>query len=175
MFHRTVVFLLAGFLSATAYAQIDYSKYDLTPKDIALCQRLEARGIAESVIVDYIEHLIAYRERPPMYIPPHTTKDLTILNSWAVGGAFSVFARQAGVTFDTARYWDDCPNKALFNFGLATATQYLNVDVTTSYTNMVYALGLALNRSPQTFHDEYMKQIAQTPFQKYLIPPVATD
>jgi hypothetical protein len=164
--------ILALMPALSAHAAIDYGRYpELSPKDVELCQRLEARGIPEATIVDYIEKLIASRQRPPMYIPPHTTADLNALTVWAVGGAFASFASNAGVEFDRVAYLADCPNRALFNFALATGQTYLNQDVTIAYVNMVYRLTRDLSRSPATFHDRYLETIKETPFAKYVISP----
>ena len=73
------------------------------------------------------------------YIPPHTSDDLEAVFEWAIGGAFSVYAKEARVGFDRATYVADNPYLALFNFSRATGTSCLSRDLLSGYISMAWA------------------------------------
>lgn len=67
------------------------------------------------------------------YVPPHTREELEAVRKWAIGAAFNIYAKHSHFTWDQAAYVADVPNQALFNFGFATATSCLDLDVLQFY------------------------------------------
>lgn len=149
-----LIFLM---LSSAAHAAIDLSAYELTEKEIALIERLEARGIDHQVLHDYAASLVRNRNRPPVYVPEHTLDDLMKVMAWAEGGAFYAFAKEAGVAFDQPAYMAACPHPQLFFFGKATGTAHLRLDVMSGYYNAAYGLQQAFARNPAEFQDYYLE------------------
>ncbi len=112
------------------------------------------------------------------YVPPYTMEVLQEVQNWAMGGAFSVHAENVGVEFDRTTYMQDCPNLALFNFGRATATQCLEVDVLNSYASAVWVLDnyyrKSLSQDPEervNFQEVYLEKAEEWGFSQYLILP----
>jgi hypothetical protein len=167
---QIVLSLLAFSLALPAHAKIDFSKYDLTPEQRALYERLEAKGVDEAAIVKLLEKLSSHNGDSETYIPAHTTALLLAINTWAAGAAYAAFAKEAGQRFDMEAYQADCPNREVFNFGFATGQRYFNVDVTTAYINTFYALNMIHYHSPETFARRYLEMIQESPFAKYLLP-----
>lgn len=159
------VFLM---FSSLAQAAIDLSAYDLTEKEIALIERLEARGIDHQVLHDYAAALVRERNKPPVYVPEHTMDDLLKVMAWAEGGAFYAFAKEAGVTFDQPAYMADCPNPPLFFFGKATGTAHLRLDVLSRYYNAAYGLQQAFARNPAEFQKRYLEAAELSGMTKYV-------
>lgn len=109
------------------------------------------------------------------YIPPHTYEDLQEVSKWAAGGAFYSFAKNANYFFDREAYNRDNPNLALFNFGRATGTSCLEIDVLKGYISMVWVFESFLkkaNRPKQevkrTFRDFYTEAAVKQGFDIYL-------
>ena len=80
------------------------------------------------------------------YVPPHTLEDLQDVSVWATGGAFYFYAEEAGYCFDRVAYNNDNPYLALFNFGRATGTSCLNIDVLRGYTSMAWVFQNLINK-----------------------------
>lgn len=93
------------------------------------------------------------------YIPPHTSEELGEVVDWARGGAFAVFAKEAGYEFDKVSYNQENPNQALFNFGRATGTSCLQRDVLNGYVSMAWVLQNALQKSKNASSKEAFKKL----------------
>lgn len=162
--------LFAALFLVSAYADFPYEDYDLTEEQRDLIERLIQRGLDDELLHRLARNMEQQNNPPPpTYSPPHTWDELMAVVNWAEGGAFSSYASYAGVEFDGATYWNDCPNQALFNFGRATATQHLRVDVLSRAISRGEGLAHMLRRSPETFREDYIEQILKTPFAQYLI------
>ncbi|TNE97620.1 MAG: hypothetical protein EP326_11170 [Deltaproteobacteria bacterium] len=158
---KKTILTLALLTSISAFSAVDLDNYQLKPHQISLLKKLEAKGWSDDKIRDMAEKFEDYNLNGPAdrneYIPPHTWQDLMNVTDWAAGASFSAFAKQAGVTFDNASYWEDCPNKALFNFGRATGTQYLRVDVLVKVSSLSYALQQYFARDTSSDKSEFKK------------------
>lgn len=109
------------------------------------------------------------------YIPEHTPELLWELRQWGIGGAFNNFAKEANVEFDRIRYNQDCPNREVFNFGLATGTSCLKMDVAAGFLSMDYVLTAHYYKSinnpesiEMSFQDFYLEKARQTGFDGYI-------
>lgn len=112
------------------------------------------------------------------YVPPYTMELLQDVKDWAMGGALAVHAENAGVEFDRAAYMEDCPSLALFNFGRATATQCLEVDVLNGYASGVWVLDnyyrKSLSQDPEEvvdFQEMYLEKAWEWGFSQYILLP----
>jgi len=164
------------FTFTTANAAVDLSIYDLKPHQIRLLKKLEERGYSDEKIQRMAQNFEDYNLNGPAdrdeYIPPHTWEELTSVQDWAAGASFSAFASQAGVNFDNEAYRNDCPNWALFNFGRATGTEFIKVDVLLKAINMSYALQqyFAKDESEEKseFKKQYFRLLLVSGFDKYI-------
>lgn len=166
--------LVASFAFAEERQPLDLSKYPaLTPAQIDLIRRLEKRGLAEDVIVNYIQLILKPKSEGPA-IPAYKPGDIEGVTKWAVGGAYKAFARDARVVFDFDRYMADCPNLPLFGFGKATGTAYLHADVMIDFYNEVFELNNKLYDKSRDFREAYLELIGKTEFAKYVSVPEET-
>lgn len=155
-------------MSSTAWGGVDFSQYELTAEQLDLVQRLEKRGVADEILVKFINSLNA-EKAPSIFIPPHTAEDLEAVTVWAEGGAYRSFAKDAGIEFDFHAYMKDCPDLALFGFGRTTGIQYLRNDVLQIFSNTVFKLNAILLANPSRFREAYLQEIQGTQFAKYVI------
>lgn len=117
------------------------------------------------------------------YVPPHTFQDLQEVKAWATGGAFYFYAKQAGYSFNKKAYNEDNPYLALFNFGRATGTTCLEIDVLNGYISMSWAfqsLTIKMNdpdvTMEKTFQEIYTEQALALGMDVYLTKlPEASD
>lgn len=112
------------------------------------------------------------------YVPPYTLDLLQEINLWGFGGALSVHARNAGVEFDSQSFMEDCPNLAVFNFGRATATSCLEVDILNGYASGVWVLDNYWRKSldeearePVNFQEVYLEKAEEWGLLQYVIVP----
>ena len=173
---RLLTALILGMM-AQAHAAVDLSQYNLKPHQITLLKKLEAKGYSDEKIKNMAENFQNYnvngsRARDE-YIPPHTWQELMDVTDWAAGASFSNFARYAEVEFDNEAYRNDCPNWALFNFGRATGTEYIKIDVFTKAMNLSYALQQYYSRDESkdkfNFKKEYFRLLKEYNFEQYLV------
>jgi hypothetical protein len=156
-------------LSLTLQADINVDDYDLTESQRELVQRLIERGLEEHLILKLIENMQRGPVRPTVYIPEHTEEELRKIVIWAEGGAFNAFASYAGVEFQAERYMNDCPNWPIFNFGRATATAHISIDVLRLFNGRIFQLeNLRVTLSQEEFRESYLNLIKDTPHYQYL-------
>lgn len=123
-------------------------------------------------------HLSAHAQFQCGEAPPYTEEQLAALPEWAAGGAFNQFAELAGADFDFESYRADCPNWAIFGYGLHSGPACLHgVDVSSLYVSAAYVFEKKLARDPAEFRNYYWSEAVRRGFIKYLTPrsPVATD
>lgn len=165
----TLVLMMALYTTLTFGSEgIVLDNYDLTEQQREVILRLQERGMDHETLHRFAQALERHNQAQDVYIPPHTPAELQAVVDWAAGGAFAAFASNAQIEFDGARYWEDCPNKALFNFGRATAREYLSQDVLTKAINVSTMLTHSYARDPENFPTFYREQIAKTPFAQYV-------
>lgn len=160
----------------SANAAVDLGQYDLKPHQIRLLMKLEERGYSDEKIRTMAENFQDYNQNGPQdrdeYIPPHTWDELIAVQDWAAGASFSSFAKEAGVEFDNEAYREDCPNWALFNFGRATGTEFVKVDVLMKALKMSYALqqyyAKDASEEKSEFKKEYFRLLQASGFDKYI-------
>ena len=111
------------------------------------------------------------------WTPEYELSDLIEVQTWAAIGVFVINAEEAGVEFDRSAYLDDCPSWILFNFGRATATSCLEVDVLSSYISLAWAfqnkkrnlVHLATSGKKESFREFYLKKAKESGALKYII------
>ena len=175
---RAIFLILLLTLTSIASAKIDFSQFELTEKQRGLLERLEKRGIKTDVLIRFAKSLERENREGPRqeYIPPPTPAQLEEVVHWAKGGAFAGAAARAGYRFDFEAYEEDCPNLALFNFGRATATQYLCQDVLSRALQVSTALRIKRfsfsekGESTPEFSDYFIEYAESEGFGAYLIP-----
>ncbi len=121
-----------------------------------------------------------YENKCPGQAPDHTWQDVMNVTYWAAGKAFANYAEKAGYTFDMQAYMEDSPHWALFNFGRATATACLTVDVLGVYLQTEYALSVYYHKSiaegeppaflNTEFKNEFLRLAEDRGFDVYLTP-----
>ncbi len=111
-----------------------------------------------------------WNQKQEVYIPEHTSQDIQDVIVWAEGLAFATYAARAGYTFDQAAYEQDCPNLAIYNFGYATETMYLNEDVLQKAISTTTFLIFAAADSSANFSQIYFEKAEEAGFSKYLTP-----
>ena len=109
------------------------------------------------------------------YVPPHDPEQLQDVVHWASVAAFARYAGAAGFRFDRKSYYQDTPNRALFNFGLATATNCLNVDVAMEYVSLENHLGTVHRRYQQPNYASSAKYQSFTEIFVYLAESFGAD
>ena len=147
---------------------LDYSAFDLTPKQLELLDKLEARGFTEAQLLKAAAVFEKENHKKPTYIPPHTFQDLVALSDWAQGGAFSSFASFAGVEFLADSYKADCPDWALFNFTRATGTEYISYDVLAKTYSLASGLQIKYSRDRENFREFFLQVAKERGFLKYI-------
>lgn len=174
---KTLLIALVFGMMTQAQAAVDLSQYNLKPHQITLLKKLEAKGYSDEKIRNMAENFQNYNLNGPRdrdeYVPPHTWQELMDVTDWAAGASFSGFAQYAGVDFDNEAYRNDCPNWALFNFGRATGTEYIKIDVLAKAINLSYALQQYYSRDESedksNFKKEYFRLLKEYNFEQYLI------
>lgn len=170
---KKTIFAVLTVLSFHTYAKVDLSSFELTPEQIRSIRKIEATGKrSEQWLLDFaatIEHSnIQRRNHHDMYIPPFTQQLIFDIQNWAVGGSFSSYANEAGVTFDGDAYNKDCPDWAVFNFGRATGTKYLKADVLQLFFGESYLLGQSYAQNPENFKKVYLEEAKRRGFDIYI-------
>ncbi len=109
------------------------------------------------------------------YVPEYTIDLLQEIDHWSMGGAFSSHARNAGVRFDSEAFIADCPDRAVFNFGRATATNCLEVDVLRGFASAIWVLDNYYRQSldensdnPVNFQEVYLEKAEEWGFLQYV-------
>ncbi|MEM7646620.1 MAG: hypothetical protein AAF203_06915, partial [Pseudomonadota bacterium] len=112
------------------------------------------------------------------YVPVHSRELLYRVREWAIGNAIHFFAPKAHYEFDFEAYDDDVPHRGLYNFGQATATECLEVDVLQYYMsafdhlNRVYQKSRDPETKDQVNFEETFFGIAESyGFDQYLSKP----
>ncbi len=159
-------------LSYLCLGAVDFSQYDLIETQLEVMLKLEERGYSDEKL-HHIANLFEKANRKPAeYIPPHTKEELQAVTDWATIAAFSAYAHFAGARFKAIEYNEDCPNRALFNFGRATGIEHLRVDVIGPALQLASSLQLTYihDKDPekQNFKESYYKQAARYGAMKYL-------
>ncbi len=108
--------------------------------------------------------------KPKPYVPPYTFAELNEVMHWAQGGAFATFAQFAGFSFDNKAYNADCPNRVLFNFGMATGTTYFSIDVMMLTSQTFGSLQIMYSHNPATFPEKFLQLATARGFDIYLEP-----
>lgn len=124
------------------------------------------------VAVMFSQGVLANSNCKEDYIPPHTEQDLFDVQEWAGGGAFAIFAKDAGYNFDRETYIADCPNWAIFGFGKAlgpVCTQ--NVDLLSRYISLAFVMERKLEKDPEEFPEYYYEMAKKYGFDIYLSKP----
>ncbi len=121
-----------------------------------------------------------YENKCPGYAPDHSWEDLNAVTAWAAGKAFARYAEKAGFDFDMEAYMADTPHWALFNFGRATGTSCLTVDVLSLFMNLDYGLAVYYSKTfvdgappklvDATFKKEFVRLAEMYGFDIYLTP-----
>ena len=113
------------------------------------------------------------------YVPPYDLQLLDDVKAWAMGGAFAINAKRAEVAFDKKAYLEEVPYMAIFNFGRATGTSCLEVDILGSYVSMVWVFDnyfikiLKSEDIPEkSFKEFYLEQAEKYGFDRYISEPV---
>lgn len=157
-----VLIFLIALVQQGAKAAVDLSIYELKDHQLRLLRKLEDRGLrTEDEIIqlaisfDQQNRGVDVQDEPNEYIPPHSRELLEEIKAWAAGGAFSAFAKYAGYQLDGESYRADCPDWAVFNFGRATGTQFLKVDILSSAISYSDVLQRKYANSPETFSREF--------------------
>ncbi|NQZ01186.1 MAG: hypothetical protein HRT45_11025 [Bdellovibrionales bacterium] len=111
------------------------------------------------------------------YIPVHSRELLRRVQDWAVGDAFFTQANYAGFDFDHDQYLVDNPHQGLFNFGMATVTTCLEVDVITPALSMQHSLKVLKNNvesegaaGQERFAEVFYQTAVELGFDIYLTP-----
>lgn len=147
------------------------SQYELTEQQAQILQNWEAQGkYSDEFILKAAQTFERYNLRPQVYVPEHTPEDLVAVIDWAAGAAFAIFAHYAGYQFDGDSYDQDCPHRALYNFGYATETLHLKTDVLQRYFRTFDYLAWKYRTSPQDFSQIYWERAQQDGFSQYLTP-----
>ena len=136
--------------------------------------------------VDYVdsEYVIPEGETPGVignrceesYVPVHSRELLQRVQHWALGIALARYSNLAGYHFDRELYDQDVPHRGLFNFGFATVTNCLEVDVISKAVGLNHqlrflALSLAeedAESAPERFREFYSELAEELGFSKYL-------
>ena len=169
-----LVFLLLQSISwATDLSWI--SNYKLTEQQVGLLNRwAHEEKFNQAELEKIAASFEKYNLKPKPYVPPHTYQQLLDVARWAEGGAFAVFAKYAGYTFDNSTYTDACfKNKTfncgeIFNFGYATGTEFFRLDVLDGYFRVFNNLHFMYSRFPETFSEKYLELARARGFNIYL-------
>lgn len=136
--------------------------------------------------VDYVdsEYVIPEHEKEGIigtrceesYVPVHSRELLQRVQNWARGLVLGGFAELAGYEFDFEAHDADVPHRGLYNFGFATATNCLEIDVITKAVSLrielrVLAMSLAaedMETAPDRFREIYTQLAEELEFSQYL-------
>ncbi|MFT6071063.1 MAG: hypothetical protein ACJAT2_002704 [Bacteriovoracaceae bacterium] len=169
-----LIALVALFFFQTAFAKIDLSPFELKPHQISLLLKLEAKGKDDAYLLKMAKGFHLYNttgsstvEEEGEYIPPHTADELEEVVHWAKGGGFSAFLSYTNLKMDYKAYQEDCPNWAIFNFGRATGTEFIKVDVLLGAINISSELQYLYAKDPLKFEVAFLKVANREGFDQY--------
>lgn len=169
--------LIAIFLLSIsfAFAAVDLSSFELKPHQINLIRKLEVKGKSEAELLKMARGFHLYnttgssQENPRTeYIPPHTFEELLQTKQWAKGAALFTFIKYTSYSFDGEKYRSDCPNWAIFNFGRATGTEFIKVDVLLGVTNLLSELQRVYSNSPDSFEEKFIQIAKREKLDQYI-------
>lgn len=170
-----LIALLALLIFKSAFAKVDFNQFELKPHQMRLLLKLEAKGKDDAYLFKMAKGFHLYNttgsstvEEEGEYIPPHTAEELIQVRHWAKGGGFSAFLSYTDLKFDYKAYQDDCPNWAIFNFGRATATEFIKVDLLLGAINISSELQYHYAKDPSNFEEVFIKIAEREGFTKYL-------
>jgi hypothetical protein len=170
-----LIAILALLIFKSAFAKVDFNQFDLHPHQLGLLLKLEAKGKDDDYLFKIAKGFHLYNttgssseETQSEYIPPHTEEQLVAVKQWAKGGGFSAYLRYTNLEFDFKTYQDDCPNWAIFNFGRATGTEYIKLDLLMGAINITSELQYLYSKDPGNFEVAYLKVAKREGFLKYL-------
>lgn len=175
MFHTFFVALISALLqfnSASAALDTNWmADFDLTEQQIQILESWVAQGkFGDDFILRSAQIFENYNNRPQVYIPEHTSQDIVAVTNWAAGSAYAAFAVKAGYNFDRETFEQDCPHRALYNFGYATERLYLKQDVLQKFFSTFNILAWLYRSTPDTFAQDYWERARSDGFEKYLSP-----
>ncbi len=140
-----------------------------------LLLKLEAKGKDDAYLFKMAKGFHLYNttgssteEEEGEYIPPHTEEELRQVLQWAKGGGFSAFLSYTNLKFDYKAYQDDCPNWAIFNFGRATGTEFIKVDLLLGAINISSELQHYYAKDKENFEEVFIEIAEREGFSKYL-------
>lgn len=146
-------------------------QFDLTETQISILHKFEKMGkFSDEQLLQFAKIYEKENRKKPVYIPPHTFQDLIDVMDWAEGSSFASFAQFTSYQFDNDKYNAACPNRALFNFGMATGTSYLQMDVLMSAMRTFGNLQFMLSHHPESFEENFLKLVRERKFDIYLSP-----
>ena len=172
----TVIILL---FTNFCLAEVDLSPYDLTPEQIEIIRKLEAKGtVSEETLIKLAIASQKHNEKKKEkeYVPEHTLEQLEQVKQWAVGGVFQSYANSMGLNFDGEAYLKSYPVykngepfMAILNFGLATGTEYFQIDIMILSINIRNDLDRAsYNMSDDNFFEYYIEQSKKYEMDKFI-------
>lgn len=145
--------------------------YTLSATQIRILTNWAEKGtFSDEKLIALAQKLHENNLKPKPYVPPHTFAELNEVMHWAQGGAFATFAQFAGFSFDNKDYNADCPNRVLFNFGMATGTTYLQLDVMMLTGQTFGSLQMMYSHHPDTFPEKFLQLATSRGFDIYLEP-----
>lgn len=174
MLSRLILFVFCIFYANTIFAVQEVSwlsQYQLTQQQIDLLELWTAEErFPEAFLHKTAQAFQNSNLRQAVYIPEHTVEDLVAVIAWAEGTAFAIFAQRAGYRFDSIAYENDCPHRALYNFGYATERAHLNQDVVRKYISTFTLLSHQYYLNSESFSEFFWTQALNSGFAKYLTP-----
>ena len=173
---RISTFFTALLLCCTSDAKMKISHYELNEEQIKILRMMESKGKDEVFLKKFANAMSNRNKRKKEYVPPHTRAVLEAVADWAQGGAFAYYAEQAGYKFLFEKYDSDCPDKAVFGFGYATAKKYFVIDVIGKASKLISSMGIANGRlSEKEFAVKYWQRAVSLGFDKYLVQCLKRD
>lgn len=164
-------FILTFLTGVPAVAQPDYSGLVLTESQKNILAKFEERGMSdEKLLVVANSFHQSNTKTGPIERPSYSFHEMITVAQWARGGAISAFAEQAGYTFDQKGYMAECPNIALFNFGRATGTAYMPIDVLIYFNRDMYGLERTYGQERAKFIPLFLAMAKESKMEKYLTP-----
>jgi hypothetical protein len=169
-----LMIILNFFILSFAQATIGFSQFDLKPHQLRLLKKQESLGKGDAYLLSMARGFVLYNttgnssEHPEQeYIPPHSLEDLMAIQQWAKGAALFSFLEYTEFEFLGEVYRSDCPNWALFNFGRATGTIYLKLDVLQITISLTHELQQLYLNDPEIFNKKYKEIIVREGFRAY--------
>ncbi len=179
---KLIYIFIVVLMSGLVQAEVNLFHYNLTPEQIKIIRKLEAKGtVSEETLIKLAKASQKHNEKKNEYVPEHTFEQLEQVRDWAVGSIFQSYTKELDLNFDGKAYMESYPvrlesgepNMALFNFGLATGDEYFEIDIMTLSLSLQSTLAQAKQGMSSLEFKDFFIELAKAHHMYKFIDPLS--